>query len=677
MKLIASSCLVALLVGSAYAARPFAPKDLMSLPRPYDFAASPDGKYVVWSESKYDPATNKRGSNVVLLDIPAGTTKKLNDVVGGDFGNPVWMNDVTLGFISYQSGTPNLWAVNPAQANSTPVQRTNFTYEEVNNAIFHPGSKQLLFTTGVETKNVTKGFDTALAYDQLYTRIWDTWYDSKLQHLHVATIGDNLTIAATDLMKETPRLETPVRPFGDSSEFTISPDGTEAAFLTRPDNREVAWHTTIDLYVVPTNGRTPPKAITQGLKGTITNPKYSPDGKYLGWLQMLDPIKEADRAIVTLYNRQTKKITYVTDKWDSSATQLVFSKDSKTVFVTAADKSQTKVYSIDLQTQKPKELTHEHTSSVVSLISPDTLLLNQNSMQHPSELFTIKTDGSDLKQITHINDQALAEFHRSEPEYFWFEGARKEQVQGFILKPKDFDEKKKYPLAFWVHGGPEVSFSDAWSNRWNYQIPPSAGYVLININFHGSDGYGQKFSDSVLKNWGSLPYEDLMKGLDYALKKYPFIDGDRACAWGASYGGYMINWINGQTDRFKCLVSHSGIFDAKSTYYTIDQLYFMESEFGGLPWDDVKAYEKYSPSNYVKNWKTPTLVIHNGKDYRIVDGQGLSVFTALQRQGIPSRLLYFPDEAHLVLKPANSLRWHKEVLEWVGKYTNTTLPYEL
>ncbi|ORX99793.1 alpha/beta-hydrolase [Basidiobolus meristosporus CBS 931.73] len=629
--------------------------------RPYDIAASPNGRYV---------DTNKRTSSTSLLDIKTGMARSITDIVGNDFGNPVWLNDASLGFISYKSGKPNLWAVDPNDANSTPVQRTNFTYDEVNNGIFHPDSNQLLFTTGVPVKDLNKGFDTGLAYDKLFTRI--------LGYLHL-TCGHHRCqpgYNAIDLMKETPGLDTPVKPFGDANDFIISPDGAEVAFLSRPNNNQVAWHTTVDIFVVPTSGQAVPRALTKGDKGAITFPRYSPDGRYLAWLQMLNPINEADRAIVTLYDRETEKISYVTEKWDSSASQLTFSPDSKTVFVTAADKSQTKVYSIDLATRALKELTKQHTSSVVAVIGNDTLLLNQHSMTHPSELFTIKTDGSELKQITHINDKAMAGVHTSEPEYFWFKGSREEMVQGFILKPRDFDASKKYPLAFWIHGGPEMSFGDAWSNRWNYQIPPSAGYVLININFHGSDGYGQKFTESVLGNWGSLPYEDLMRGLDFALEKYPFIDRNRSCAWGASYGGYMINWINGQTNRFSCLISHGGIFDPTSNYYTIDQLYFMESEFGGLPWDKAKTYEKFSPARYVKNWKTPTLVIHNGHDYRIVDGQGLSVFTALQRQGIPSRLLYFPDETHWVLKPANSLRWHKEILEWTGKYTNTTLPYK-
>jgi dipeptidyl aminopeptidase/acylaminoacyl peptidase len=272
------------------------------------------------------------------------------------------------------------------------------------------------------------------------------------------------------------------------------------------------------------------------------------------------------------------------------------------------------------------------------------------------------------RRLTDINADVMTHARIGATEPFTFAGAKGDMVHAWAVKPIDFDAGKKYPLAFLVHGGPQGSFGDGWSYRWNAETYAAAGYAVVMVDFHGSTGYGQAFTDAINGDWGGAPYEDLMAGLDAALAKYPWIDGARACALGASYGGWMIDYLAGRTDRFKCLVTHDGILSNPMNYYGTEELWFPEWELGGTPWDKPEGYAKYDPMSLVGNWKTPTLVIHGAKDYRVPDVQGLAVFTALQRKGIPSKLLYFPDENHWVLKPADSILWHETVLGWLDQY---------
>jgi dipeptidyl aminopeptidase/acylaminoacyl peptidase len=271
-------------------------------------------------------------------------------------------------------------------------------------------------------------------------------------------------------------------------------------------------------------------------------------------------------------------------------------------------------------------------------------------------------------QLTQINTPVLSQIAMQPLEPFWFTGAAKAKVQGFLVKPPDFDANKKYPVKFLIHGGPEGAWGDSWSYRWNPELFAANGYVIVMINPRGSTGYGQKFTEDIIGDWGGKPYDDLMLGLDYAERTYPFIDKNRECALGASYGGYAVDWILGHTDRFKCLVSHDGMFDTVSAYGTTEELWFPEWEFQGTPWTNRATYEKWSPLNFATKFKTPTLVVHGQLDYRLDVSQGFELFTYLQRLKVPSKMLYFPDEGHWVLKPQNSRLWYKTVNDWVDSY---------
>jgi dipeptidyl aminopeptidase/acylaminoacyl peptidase len=345
----------------------------------------------------------------------------------------------------------------------------------------------------------------------------------------------------------------------------------------------------------------------------------------------------------------------------------VWSKDDRTLFATADHLGRHAIFAIDAGTGKATPVFDKGTSTDVAL-GGEGLVFVHDDFQHPAELWTSDVHGGHARPVTHLNDARVAAIAWGQPEQYTFEGAKGDTVRAWFIRPPGISPGTRVPVAFLIHGGPQGSFGDHFHYRWNAEIFAAHGYGTLLVDFHGSTGYGQAFTDAIRGDWGGAPYEDLMKGLDAALTKYPVLDKDRMVALGASYGGYMINWINGKTDRFKALVCHDGNLDETLAYYQTEELWFPEWEHGGVPWESPEGYSKHSPMNLVKNWKTPTLVIHGGRDYRVVDTEGLGTFTALQRRGIPSRLLYFPEENHWVLKPAHSRRWHQEVLAWIDRF---------
>ncbi|KAK9710314.1 Dipeptidyl-peptidase 5 [Basidiobolus ranarum] len=682
MKLCSLLILVVPLTG---ALRPLTPQDLAVITKPSAAVPSPDGNWAVFSGSNYDITNNTSTKNLWLLNLknnqvtPLTTPGKTGDSV------PIWLDNTTVGFLSSRSKSSQLWAIDIVKPKAQPLQVTNFTLG-ISNIKYNRRAKLLAFTTpvyedGSMEKAVeinlaeSKRTDSALVYDQLMVRHWDTFTSKKKKNIFTVQLDKkrndySVSSFPVNVMKQT-GLESPVPPLGGSKDFDISPDGKEIAFSAKKPGRDYAWETKIDIYIVPSNGSKPPKSLTNANPAAASSPAYSPDGKTLGWLQMERRGYESDRKRIILYDRKTNKSRYLNKDWDRSPDGIVWSFDSAALFLPTKEYGRIKIFAADVKSGHIKTIVNEHSTSSVHILNSDTLLLTQSAMNHPSEFFTVKTDGSNLKQKTHLHKPRISDVYLPAPEEFWFKGAEGDKVHGWLLKPFGFKSDKKYPVAFLVHGGPQGAWSDSWSSSWNPGIFASAGFVTVLINPRGSTGYGQKFTDQVQQSWGGRPYVDLMNGLDYILQTYQYTDSKRVCGLGGSYGGYMMNWINGQTDRFSCLVNHDGKFSILSGYYSTDELWFPESEMGGLPWEPeaLKNYEKWSPSNYVQNWKTPTLIIHGAHDYRIVDGEAFSTFTALQRRNIPSRLLYFPNENHWVTKPANTLRWHAEILKWINKWT--------
>jgi len=428
------------------------------------------------------------------------------------------------------------------------------------------------------------------------------------------------------------------------------------------------WSTNFDVYTVASAGGTPHNW-TADNPAWDSQPAYSPDGSTLAYLATDRPGFEADRFHLVLLHLQTGDKHPLTQPWDRSIGSFAWSRDGKTLFATTDHLGQHPLWAIDAHTGRAAAITGDGDVENFS-VGPKKMFYTLSNLANPADLYTVGFAGGRPLELTHLNQAALAKRQLGEYEQFSFAGWNDDNVFGYVVKPANFKGDQKYPVAFVVHGGPQGSMANVWHWRWNAQSFAGAGYGVVMIDFHGSTGYGQAFTDSISGDWGGKPLEDLKLGLAAALKQYPWLDGERMCALGGSYGGYMINWIAGQwPDRFKCLVSHDGIFDNRSMYYSTEELWFPEWEMSGPEYLNPAAYAKHNPIDYVAQWKTPTLVIHGQLDYRVPYEQGLAVFTALQRRGVPSELLYFPDENHWVLKPSNSIQWYETALAWMNRWT--------
>ncbi len=557
----------------------------------------------------------------------------------------------------------------------------------------------------------------ALIFDRLLYRHWNAYKEGKRSHIFVVSApilpeggapnaqpstGVNRIQGAASLPPRdlTPGdYDAPVFSLGGQDLFALSPDGQELCYTSNHDKVE-AISTNNDLWTVPVNWDASAKPadvlaktknITADNPASDSTPLYSADGKYIAYRAQKRPGYESDRFRLMLYDRKTGLRKSITEEYDGWVESFAWTSNSKGLLFTTEKEGASplllalpfdfKKGSSDAPTIRDKNLILLKASGFFDspvAVSTDLVVMNGMRLTAPNEIYSThlaslvageQSPGSEVTQLTHINDLLFSQISMSPLETFWFPGAHGDKVQGFLVKPPNFDANKKYPVKFLIHGGPQGAWGDDWSYRWNPELFAASGYVVIMINFHGSTGYGQKFIDAINGDWGGAPFEDLMKGLDYAEKTYPFIDKDRECAMGASYGGYATNWILGHTDRFKCIVTHDGMFNSTSAWGSTEELWFNEWEFKGTPYTNRALYDKWSPHMYATNFKTPTLVVHGQLDYRLDVSEGFQLFTTLQRQNIPSKMLYFPDEGHWVLKPQNSQLWYKTVNDWVDRWT--------
>lgn len=665
---------------------PFNVRDLVALDRLSDPAASPDGRWIVFSRRKTDLEADRGRTDLWLMRADGSDLRQLTTHPANDT-SPHWLardpgQPAAVAFLSNREGptakgTTQVWVIDidggeARRLTDLPVDVDTLRVSDDGkllalSADTYPDCPDLACTATRDRQKAEKK-STGMVFASLPVREWDTWSTGKRQHVFIVP-SDGGT--AVDAMRGL-QADCPARgPFNGETDYALSPDGKWLVLsFKKPMGSEEAWSTNQDIWIAPTDGSAPPRDISADNPARDSFPSFSPDGKSIAWLAMKRPGYEADRYRVVVYDRATETARTLAEQWDRSPDTLQWSRSGDRLLATADDLGHHGLFSIDRRSGSVSTLVGEHHTSVV-METQRGLVALLDSLAGPADFWSIGAGGGEPRRLTDVDHEVMAHVRLGATEPFTFTGARGDTVHAWLVKPIDFDAGKKYPLAFLVHGGPQGSFGDGWSYRWNAQTYAAAGYAVVMVDFHGSTGYGQAFTDAINGDWGGAPFEDLMKGLDAALGKYAFIDGGRACALGASYGGWMIDYLGGKTDRFRCLVTHDGVFESRLNYFGTEELWFPEWEFGGTPWDRPEGYAKYDPMAQVANWKTPTLVVHGGKDYRVPDIQGLAVFTALQRRGVPSKLLYFPDENHWVLRPNNSILWHDTVLGWLGQYIGT------
>ena len=672
----------ALAASSAVAApRGFAVEDLVRLERVGSPALSPDASRVVYTVRSTNMEKNKANTQLWMIDLRSATPKPVR-LTQGDASStdPEWSpKGDAIYFLSARAGSSQVYRMPAGDGDAVKV--TDLPVD-VDNFRLSPSGERIALSMGVYrdcadlvcSKNraaaAEKSKATGKVYDRLFVRHWDTWADGRNAVLYSAPLDASGKVSAAPVsLSGSLDGDVPSKPFGDRDEYRFSPDGQSIVFSVRLAGKTEAWSTNFDLFTVPAAGGAP-RNLTPENPAWDAKPTFSPDGKTLAYLAMKKPGFEADRFQLVFMDVATGKKRLVADKWDRSIADYKWTPDGKTVLATADDVGQHRLFSIDAASGKVTPLSSNGYVSAFD-VRGDTVLVAQASLSSPAQLFTAKLGDSKSAavQITQLNADALKDVKFGEYEQFSFAGAKGETVYGHVMKPWNAVPGQKYPVAFLVHGGPQGSFGNSWSYRWNPQTYAGAGYATVFIDFHGSTGYGQAFTDSISGDWGGKPLEDLKKGLAAAVKKFPWLDRERSCALGASYGGYMMNWIAGNwNDGFKCLVNHDGVFDTRGMAYATEELWFTEWENGGTYFDKPKDYEKFNPVHHVKKWKTPMLVVQGDLDFRIPTSQALGTFSALQRQGVESKLIVFPDENHWVLKPANSVQWHHTVNAWLDQH---------
>jgi dipeptidyl aminopeptidase/acylaminoacyl peptidase len=645
--------------------QPFDAETLLRISRISQPALSPNGRQVAFTVQTIDVQKNNKPQQIYLVPVDGGTPRQITQD-GTQNERPRWSPDSRqIYFVSNRGGTSQIWAMD---SDGTHARQITHVATEASSPMLTADGKNLLFLSSVypdcgaddacNKKNLDDEAQSkvkARIYTALLYRHWNEWQTKRRQHVLVTDTS------GTGLKDLTPG----AREVAD--DFTVSPDSIELAFSVNADP-EPAVSTNFDIYTVPLEGGDARK-ITTGL-GADEAPLYSPDGKYLAFRSQTRAGYESDRWRLMVLDRATGRTNNLSEGLDRWVGSLTWSPDSTRIFFTVEDRGRNGLQMVAATGGGSKNIIagSSNLDDVQFTSDGRTMIYTEESGSRPVEIFRASSTGGTGVALTHLNDALLSRVALAPLEETFVESADKTKVHAFIVKPPGFTESQKYPVLFLIHGGPQGAWGESWTYRWNAQVFAGAGYVVVMPNPRGSTGYGQKFIDEINGDWGGRPYDDIMAVADY-IASLKYVDPDRMAAAGGSYGGYMVDWMLGHTTRFKALVSHDGVFDLRSMAASTEELWFPMWEFKGMPWDNPDMYARWSPSYFVKDFKTPTLVIHGEQDYRVPLEQGLQLFTALQTQKVPSKLLVFPDEGHWVLKPQNTLLWYKEVLDWVGQWT--------
>jgi dipeptidyl aminopeptidase/acylaminoacyl peptidase len=650
--------------------------DLLAVKGVSDPQISPDGESVVYAVSELDRATDKTNSSLWMVATAGGEPRRLTTAPGTNNQPRFSPDGKTVAFVSSRGGSSQVWLLPVDGGEARQLTKLPI---DVAGPIWSPKGDRIAFVaelypgktpeqTALRDKEREVAKSKVRTFDHLMIRHWNVWNEGKRSHLFVA---DTATGAARDL---TPKLEvnTPPAPFGGSSDYSWSPDGKELAFTAEPI-KDHAWSTNTDIWSVPEGGGEL-KNLTASNQGADAQPAYSPDGKYLAYVSQARAGFEADQWVLKVWKRDGSETIDISSYRDRPVQSFVWRNAGSLAAILDSDGTEPVVSFRVLEPSETRDrmagrmVLGGANSSVSAGPEARSLAFVHHTANKPGEIYLWEEGKPKPRALTAHNASLTSQLDLPAIEAFEFPGADHDTVHGLLLRPPGFDPGKTYPVVFLIHGGPQGAWHDEWHGRWNYQMFAAAGYAVVAINPRGSTGYGQKFTDQISQDWTGKVYDDLMKGLDFALQKYPFLDKTRLAAAGASYGGFMVNWICGHTDRFKALVSHAGVFDLVSMYSTTEELWFPEWEYGGFPWDRSEHYRERSPSYFARGFRTPTLVIHGALDFRVPDAQGLGMFTCLQRLGVPSRYVWFPDEGHWIAKPQNKIVWWREVRDWLAKY---------
>ncbi|MCI0587603.1 MAG: S9 family peptidase [Planctomycetes bacterium] len=670
--LLAALLLPAVAPAQGDPSRAFTPDDMIGLPRVGDPSPSPDGKWVAYTVTEVDPKEWKATTQIWLVPAGGGEPRRLTHHEKGA-NHPRWSPDSrTLAFVSSRSGASQVWLLPFEGGEPRPLTSLS---TGASDPVWSPTGTHVAFTSKVypdaaddagnrsRAEEIEKSGLKIRRIERLLYRHWDEWQEGKRPHVFVVEVATGKT-RDVNLGDDA---DTPVFSLGGPDGYAFSPDGREIAF-TRGPSRDEAWSTNADLWVAPVDGSTAPRNLTAANPAWDGSASYSPDGKWIAYRFQQRPGFESDRFRLGLIDRSSGTVTSLASDVDQPIDEVEWAPDSRTIYANTEEEGRRALWAIPLAGGPSRRILSERSVWETRVSAQGGFFTARFAgFTKPNEVWRFGMDGSDPRPLTRHAADWIARKDLGTVESVHFPGALGASIQAWLVKPPRYDPSRRHPLLLLVHGGPQGAWLDAFSSRWNPQVFAARGYVVLMPNPHGSTGFGQAFTDQISRDWGGACYEDCMRAVDWAIEQ-GIADPERLCVAGASFGGYMANWINGHTDRFKAIVTHAGVYNLPAKYSTTEELWFPEWDIGGTPWDNPEAYAKWSPHTYAKNMRTPTLITHGDLDFRVPVSEGMGLFTALQRQGVPSRMVLFPDEGHWILKPKNARAWIGEQLDWLDRW---------